>query len=647
MSGWSLTVQTDRPCYDVGNIVCISGRLTYNDGPKQSVEVGISVTASVSGNPYYYGSPTTDTDGKYSVNFRLRSDAELGTYVVHANAEGVQNQTTFQVAEPICIEENGDVEPVEAPISRNGNAYTLTDNIATNSTNGIIIEKSDIILDGAGFMLDGRGLPNSNGINLTSVNNVTIENILIESFQDGVYQYLCSQCCIIDSNLFHNGNGIYFRQASSDTIEGNSITRNSHAGILLDGSYDNSICGNSLANTISSKFGTVSLRGSSYSNSLVDNIFANNTMYGVYIEASYTNSIFHNNFFNNTYQGFVTPDSSGNVWDNGYPSGGNYWSDYNWTDLLCGPHQNVTGSDAIGDTSYAIYGNDVDHYPLMQPWTGLLSRSSISITFSVNLAAVNLPVTCTAAVFGSNPTGTVIWSTNSSTGNFSQSVSTMFSGNCSTTYIDTSPGTTTITASYSGDSNNAQSNASNTLTVCPITKFDQTGVGSGFTGTIITIDGINYTTSDLPVSFLWVEGSSHDFSYPSPLSAGTDEQYVWKSTAGLSNVQNEALIVTASGIVIGNYSAQYYLTLATSPSDANTPFGQGWYDACSYASISTAQFVDIVSGSSRYNFTGWTTGDMIEITSSTSPSTTILMDKASARALTLVRVWYAKAVAVR
>jgi len=58
-----------------------------------------------------------------------------------------------------------------------------------------------------------------------------------------------------------------------------------------------------------------------------------------------------------------------NVWDNGYPSGGNYWSDYNGTDLRKGPGQNVTGSDGIGDTPYIINTNNQDYYPLMMPWS--------------------------------------------------------------------------------------------------------------------------------------------------------------------------------------------------------------------------------------------------------------------------------------
>jgi len=55
------------------------------------------------------------------------------------------------------------------------------------------------------------------------------------------------------------------------------------------------------------------------------------------------------------------------LWDNGYPSGGNYWSDYNGTDLYCGPHQNETGSDGIGDKPYMIDGNNTDRYPLIYP----------------------------------------------------------------------------------------------------------------------------------------------------------------------------------------------------------------------------------------------------------------------------------------
>jgi hypothetical protein len=57
-----------------------------------------------------------------------------------------------------------------------------------------------------------------------------------------------------------------------------------------------------------------------------------------------------------------------NSWDDGYPSGGNYWSYYAGSDLYNGPNQDIPGSDGIGDSPYKV-GIEYDHYPLMNPWT--------------------------------------------------------------------------------------------------------------------------------------------------------------------------------------------------------------------------------------------------------------------------------------
>jgi hypothetical protein len=59
------------------------------------------------------------------------------------------------------------------------------------------------------------------------------------------------------------------------------------------------------------------------------------------------------------------PYQSIHTWDDGYPSGGNYWRDYNGTDLYGGLYQNETGSDGIGDTPFTLGENNTDNYPLM------------------------------------------------------------------------------------------------------------------------------------------------------------------------------------------------------------------------------------------------------------------------------------------
>jgi parallel beta-helix repeat protein len=93
---------------------------------------------------------------------------------------------------------------------------------------------------------------------------------------------------------------------------------------------------------------------------------------------------------NNTQQ--VVVYYSSNNWDDGYPSGGNYWSDYNGTDLYSGPYQNETGSDGIGDTPYVIDANNQDNYPLLQP-ANLVENIDTDLTYPTIQEAINAPET--------------------------------------------------------------------------------------------------------------------------------------------------------------------------------------------------------------------------------------------------------------
>jgi len=116
--------------------------------------------------------------------------------------------------------------------------------------------------------------------------------------------------------------------------------------------------------------------------------------------------------------------------------------------------------------------------------------------------------------------------------------------------------------------------------------FDQTGGGTDFTGTVVTIDSVNYNI--LPVSFLWDSGSSHTFSFSSPLAVNVGKQYVWTSTTGLTTLQSGALTMTGSGSVTGNYKTQYLLAVLTgpvgltqptrNPTGETGPAGSWWYD---------------------------------------------------------------------
>jgi hypothetical protein len=155
--------------------------------------------------------------------------------------------------------------------------------------------------------------------------------------------------------------------------------------------------------------------------------------------------------------------------------------------------------------------------------------------------------------------------------------------------------------------------------------FDITGVSSGFMSTIVTVDGNPYDFGQLPVSFIWQTGTIHNFSFQSPLNVGINNtRYVWISTSGLSAVQTGSVTVSTFGSIIGNYKTQYYLALPPNPPELIGPSGSGWYDAGTFASVSTQQYQP---GGSRYRFDRWQTADMSEIVDPYSPTTTILIDK--------------------
>jgi parallel beta-helix repeat protein len=136
-------------------------------------------------------------------------------------------------------------------------------------------------------------------------------------------------------------------------------------------------------------------------NCIVGNNIINNS-HGIFLGGcSINNRIFHNNFMNNTEQAVSLGDGTVSSWDDGYPSGGNYWSDYNGTDLMKGPNQNLTGCDGVGDVPYEIpivnatrhtIGFEYANYSLMGPisifdagtWNGtsydidVVSKSTVS-----------------------------------------------------------------------------------------------------------------------------------------------------------------------------------------------------------------------------------------------------------------------------
>ncbi len=227
----------------------------------------------------------------------------------------------------------------------------------------------------AGIVLDG-----------VSFCNISL-NILTNNF-DGLYTEN-SICNVIENNVFltNDWNGIHLKYCSNSNIINSNIILNCKNGINIEvDSNNNSLLYNHIEN---SEWDGIDLIGS------IKNVINGNTIKncftGIYIgsETDNMNIIYHNNFICNTYQ--ITCYSAPNFWDDGYPSGGNYWSDYTGVDHYRGPYQNLTGSDGIGDTPYVIDENNIDHYPLMSPWTPTPPAPPVlTATVNIHPQALNL-----------------------------------------------------------------------------------------------------------------------------------------------------------------------------------------------------------------------------------------------------------------
>jgi parallel beta-helix repeat protein len=284
----------------------------------------------------------------------------LGMLVVTFKAEGVEAAVT------IHIKADGSIDPSYASIRRDGDLYVLTDNVS-----GVVIERNNMTLDGRGLTVQGSQASSYEGIYVYGRSNVTIKNINVAGFYHGVWLDSSSNSSISNSNVEANREtGIVLSTGSQNIrIVENNITANREAGIFLLGSSShNSI----IDNTITTNNYGISLYLSSNNSIYGNNILSNNC--GVRLQACSNNSIYHNNFVNNTNQVYAV--ESTNIWDDGYPSGGNYWSNYAGLDSNRGVGQNQTGRDGIGDIPCVIDMNNTDRYPLMTEYISVIPEFS-------------------------------------------------------------------------------------------------------------------------------------------------------------------------------------------------------------------------------------------------------------------------------
>jgi len=180
----------------------------------------------------------------------------------------------------VYIKPNGDVDPSTAPIQRAGSLYTFAGNVFCE----IVIQRDNILVDGAGYSVQGTG--NGTGLYISQRSNVMIKNLEIKQFLYGIK---------LESSSYSNVS--------------NSNFTNNIVGVEVDGSSNNNIFRNQLTNCSFD----VKLYGSSNYNNIFDNNAMDSHSDGITLYGTCQYNIVFRNILTNTSDGIALFDSSNNT----------------------------------------------------------------------------------------------------------------------------------------------------------------------------------------------------------------------------------------------------------------------------------------------------------------------------------------------
>ena len=202
-----------------------------------------------------------------------------------------------------------------------------------------------------------------------------------------------------------------------------------------------------------------------------------------------------------------------------------------------------------------------------------LRGTNTTVSCTPTPVTVGTPAACTAEVTGNSPTGTVTLSSNSG-GTFMSSACSLASGHCTVSYTPSSVLTVTITAVYSGDSNNQGSAGTFSL---PVTKASSS-VSVKCTPSTVTLGSSSSCLATVsgysPSGFVTFTSSSSTGTFtPSDqctLSSGICEVSYYDTTQGTPQITVAYVGDSNNGGGSGTFSLAFTST-ATSSSTTSIP----------------------------------------------------------------------------
>jgi parallel beta-helix repeat protein len=301
----------------------------------------------------------------------------LSTNSISDNLQGASIKATEVTITDNTLSSNSDIG-----LSVGGSYVAVADNnISGNAGTGMAASLSDSTVKGNVFSSNG-----GEGLALYSVYRTTVsENTATENRVGILVRGSYSETTVSDNVASSNSAyGIEVTQDLSGSVERNVVSANGKYGIYAHDAWTS---------------------GAPDEGIFSENVISGNADYGLRAEDAFGLAVYHNDFLGNAAQAY---DNQANLWDDGYPSGGNYWSDYTGVDKCKGPNQyDCTGPDGIGDAPYEIDDDSKDRYPLVEPFVAANTPPVASFTFSPATPTVGDTVTFDASG-SADPDGTIV-----------------------------------------------------------------------------------------------------------------------------------------------------------------------------------------------------------------------------------------------
>jgi parallel beta-helix repeat protein len=276
----------------------------------------------------------------------------------------------------VIINADGTVTPSTAPIQKDADTYILKDYFEGT----IEILRNNTVFNGRGNTISCSNYEQY-GVKLDSVANVTVTGLIIRGSPTGCFYGIAltnSTNCHVTNNTVTDVNSYYWSLYP-------------YVGIYISGGKQNTVSQNVLLNNLGG------MRIANTSDNLIVANFIDCEYHQAYgypraVSLSYAVS---NRFYRNSFMltDIVTSTTgSNNTWDNGFPNGGNYWSNYQSHN----PTPRKINNTGVYDVAYVIDDENIDHYPLAEIYTAtppeivILSKcggynmSSVPLAFTVD-----------------------------------------------------------------------------------------------------------------------------------------------------------------------------------------------------------------------------------------------------------------------